>query len=123
MVSICEDKVFATFLPARENYRNLLGCHRQNWEVNAVELVKTAPRTRLSQTWKSDTWNFSHSVGNEFSETLNSIIWIIHQMSLMNDSKRFLGRVNQLSALSRYLLLRFYLQYYYSVDLPCDSYL
>lgn len=52
VISICEDKVFASFLLARENYCNLLGRHRQNREVDAVELVKTAPGTRLCQTWK-----------------------------------------------------------------------
>lgn len=52
IVSIGEDKVFPTFLLAGENDRNLLGRHRQNREVDAVEFIETAPRTGLSQTWK-----------------------------------------------------------------------
>lgn len=59
IVSISKDKAFATFLLAGENYCDLLGRDRQNWKVNAVELIKTAPRTRLSQTWKSDTCDFT----------------------------------------------------------------
>lgn len=60
--SISEDKVFASFLLAGENYCDLLGRNRQNWEVNAIELIKTAPRTRLSQTWKLDTHNFTKPI-------------------------------------------------------------
>lgn len=52
VVSIGEDKVFTTFLLAGENDGNLLGRHRQNREVDAVEFIETAPRTGLSQTWK-----------------------------------------------------------------------
>lgn len=52
IVSIGEDKVVPTFLLAGENDRNLLGRHRQNREVDAVEFIETAPRARLSQTWK-----------------------------------------------------------------------
>lgn len=54
-ISISEDKGFAAFLFAGENYCNLLGCDWQNREFNAVELIKTAPSTRLSQTWKAET--------------------------------------------------------------------
>lgn len=53
-ISISEDKGFAAFLLAGENNCDLLSCDWQNWELNAVELIKTAPSTRLSQTWKSE---------------------------------------------------------------------
>lgn len=43
IVSIGEDKVFATFLLAGKNYCDLLSRNRQNWKVNAVELIETAP--------------------------------------------------------------------------------
>lgn len=69
IVSVGEDKVFATFLFAGKNYCDLLSRNRQNWKDNAVELVKTAPRSRLSQTWKLDT---RHSVANHCRYFWNS---------------------------------------------------
>lgn len=57
VVSVSEDEVFATLLLAGENYRDLLSRHRQNRQVDAVEFVKTAPRARLRQAWKSQ-WQF-----------------------------------------------------------------
>lgn len=52
IVSIGEDKVFAPLLLAGEHDGDLLRGDRQNREVDAVELIKTAPRAGLSQTWK-----------------------------------------------------------------------
>lgn len=50
VVSIGEDKVLAPLLLAGEDDGDLLGGDRQNGEVDAVELIETAPRAGLSQT-------------------------------------------------------------------------
>lgn len=49
-VSICKDKLLLLVLFALQDNVYLLRCHRQHWQLDAVELIKAAPGTRLCQT-------------------------------------------------------------------------
>lgn len=50
-VSVSKVEGFASLLLAGVNNSDLLGGHRQHWQLNAVELVKASPRTRLCKAW------------------------------------------------------------------------
>ena len=53
VVTVGKQEVLAALLLAGEHDGDLLRCHRQDWQVDAVKLVKTAPGTRLGQTWET----------------------------------------------------------------------
>ena len=50
IVAVSEDELRLALLLAGQHDGNLLSGHRQHRQLNAVELVETAPGTRLSQT-------------------------------------------------------------------------
>jgi len=50
-VSVSEDELWLAFLLARENDGDLLSGDRQNGQLNTIEFIKTAPRSRLRQTY------------------------------------------------------------------------
>jgi len=48
-IAIREDELFLAFFLGHEHDVDLLGCDRQHRQLNAIELVETAPRARLCQ--------------------------------------------------------------------------
>ena len=46
-ISVSENELTFTFLPASEHDSDLLSCNREHWQIDPVELVKTSPRTGL----------------------------------------------------------------------------
>lgn len=49
-ISICEDKLLLLVLLTLQDNVDLLGSHREDWKLDAVEFIKAAPGSSLGQT-------------------------------------------------------------------------